>query len=119
MAKELRLSQELPLSSDMERRTATRLSVMERSQAETNKKLESLHNLMQTVLTTVSLVKLGEDVTGDRISTLSVRETVGNKDEGRAGTEALHRGEGSSKHCWDKLTKHSDDDVKEFEVHVF
>ncbi|KAG0594561.1 hypothetical protein M758_UG088500 [Ceratodon purpureus] len=102
---------------DMHRRNSTRLSAMERNQAETNRRLDdilknnlALQSMLQSVITNLSPVRIiGED-TCVHTRTPSVGETIGIKMDGKRTAADINRGEGSSEQWWDKTEKTSNDD---------
>ena len=100
----------------MERRTSTRLSAMERTQAKNNKRLDDIINMVQCVLSSVFKGKAnGEKGLDDRrMPFVGERKSV--TDERASVDRALHLGEGSSEQWWDNLTKSSDDEVDVMEV---
>lgn len=104
----------------MERRTSSRLSAVERTQAETNKKLDNinltLQNIMHTVLSTKSSGKTGGEIAAGDYNTPSVGETKCTRIERASVDRAQRWGEGSSELWWDKLEKSGDDDEVETQV---
>ena len=105
------------ISQDMERRTSTRLTAMERNQTKTNKRLDDISLTLRSVLSTISSAKAGGDIACGNIASPSVGETKGTKDDGHAGVkELLQQGGGSREQWWDEMMKSTDDEVHEVEV---
>ncbi|KAG0596272.1 hypothetical protein M758_UG239100 [Ceratodon purpureus] len=100
---------------DMEKRTATRLSAMERNQAETNRRLDDMKSMLQSVLSNITGAQSGADLTVGKTGTQSVGETLGDK-EGGDDREILRDCKSSSERWWDKQMEGSDDELAETEV---
>ena len=106
---------------DMERRTSTRLSVVERNQNETNMRLDNIQSMIQSVLSTINSSGAGGgggDIEFRRNATPSVGETIGTKADTDEVNEVVQGGVGCTEEWWDKLTKSSDEEVDEIFTQV-
>ena len=103
----------------MERKNSERLSAMEKTQAETNRRLEdvlqsnmSLQSMLQSVLINMSRSNAGETCALPRTSNTAIGGTSGNVqvpcDHGVLNPSGI----GSSKNWWDNLCKTSDDEAE-------
>ncbi|KAG0595587.1 hypothetical protein M758_UG179100 [Ceratodon purpureus] len=108
VGEEIEGTYEAPVTDDMHRRNSKRLSAMERNQAETNRRLDDIKTILESVIINNSSAPNVGNEQGIRIGTPSVGETFGTKVDGNSGDVTFFPAEGSSEQRWDRVDKTSD-----------
>ncbi|KAG0565563.1 hypothetical protein KC19_8G200000 [Ceratodon purpureus] len=112
VAEDIKVTHETQLQmSDMHRRNSTRLSAMERNQAETNRRLDDIKSILQSVISNMNSFPKAGSEHGIRVGTPPVEETDGLKEDGNFGYVDVYPAEGSSEQRWDEVQKTGDDNV--------
>ena len=99
----------------MERKNSQRLSAMEKTQAETNKRLENMQSMLQSVLSTICRTDIGGKETVPPTGSTAVGETSEPaRDLSNRGTRRSS-GLGSSEEWWDILCQTSEDEGRQID----
>ena len=88
---------------DMQQKYSSKLSAMERHQAETNRRLDDMQSILQKVVTSITSGHGIGYLNSLTARTPSVGDTISTKEGMEAADDALGHRPGSSEQWWSKL----------------